>query len=191
MTDMTRYKTKYPGVLLRVAERVGGSGLEKIYYMAFKRDGKTVEAKAGRQYMDDMTPAKAANLRAGVLEGKQQTRKEVREARAAAKTAEQARPTLACLLEAYRQSKPDRNWATDMSLFTHYLEVFIGNTTLSEIRTADMDASRPRMPKAGKSAQTTKQALALVKRIIRFGVKHGLTPMPAPSRLSSSQKWTM
>ena len=80
-------------------------------------------------------------------------------------------------------SIPDRNWATDRSLYRHYLFTVVGRKTPCELLTADMDAVRTSMFKAGKSAQTVKHALALVKRIIRFGVKRGMPPMPDPSRL--------
>ena len=182
MSDMRREKTQYPGVFYRMAERIGGPGMEKVFYIVFKRDGKTVETKAGRQYKDNMTAASAARLRAAMLEGKESTRKEKRQAREAAKVAEAMRPTLSRLLEAYKESKPDRNWATDISLFNKYLAVF-SEKTPCELLTTDMDAIRTSMFKAGKSAQTVKHALALVKRIIRFGVKRGMTPMPDPSRL--------
>ena len=61
---MKRYKTKYPGVFYREGQRIGGKGLEKIYYIVFKKDRKVIEEKAGRQYADDMTPARAAGIRA-------------------------------------------------------------------------------------------------------------------------------
>ena len=73
MSDMRREKTQYPGVFYRMAERIGGPGMEKVFYIVFKRDGKTVETKAGRQYKDNMTAASAARLRAAMLEGKVST----------------------------------------------------------------------------------------------------------------------
>jgi len=45
---MKRFKTKYPGVFYREAERIGGPGKEKVFYVVFKRDGKTIEEKVGR-----------------------------------------------------------------------------------------------------------------------------------------------
>lgn len=69
-----RNKTKYPGVFYREAQRVGGRGTEKVYYVVFKKNGKLIEEKAGRQFVDDMTPAKAANIRGELIEGKRLTR---------------------------------------------------------------------------------------------------------------------
>src|SRR4030067_977106 len=77
---MKRHKTTYPGVFYREAERIGGKGLERVYYIVFKQGGKVFEEKVGRQYADDMTPARAARIRAERIEGRRQSRKEIREA---------------------------------------------------------------------------------------------------------------
>ena len=68
---MKRLKTDYPGVFYREADRIGGKGKERVYYVLFKKDGRLHEEKVGRQYADDMTAAKAARICAidqGVLE---------------------------------------------------------------------------------------------------------------------------
>jgi hypothetical protein len=79
---MKRYKTTYPGVFYREADRIGGKGLERVYYIVFKKGGKVHEEKVGCQFADDMTPARAARIWAERIEGKRQPRKEIREAAA-------------------------------------------------------------------------------------------------------------
>jgi len=83
MAGTLRQKTKYPGVFYREAARIGGPGIEKVYYIVFKQGGKVFEEKVGRQYSDDMTPARANTIRAERIEGKRQSRKEIREEREA------------------------------------------------------------------------------------------------------------
>ena len=39
----------YAGVYYRMAERIGGKGQEKVYYVTYKKDGKLIEAKAAEQ----------------------------------------------------------------------------------------------------------------------------------------------
>ncbi len=56
------------GVFYREAERIGGRGKEKIFYILFKKDGRLYEEKVGRQYADDMTDARAARIRAERIE---------------------------------------------------------------------------------------------------------------------------
>jgi len=59
----------------REAERIGGKGLGRVYYIVFKQDGKVFEEKAGRQFKDKMTPARAARIRGERLEVRRQSRK--------------------------------------------------------------------------------------------------------------------
>jgi hypothetical protein len=49
-------------VFYREAERIGGNGLERVYYIVFKPGGKVFEEKVGRQFSDNMTPATAARI---------------------------------------------------------------------------------------------------------------------------------
>jgi hypothetical protein len=43
--------------------------------------GKMIKEKAGRQYQDDMTPSRAARLRASKIDGKKTARKELHDQR--------------------------------------------------------------------------------------------------------------
>ncbi len=65
-----RFPTKYPGIFYRIAPRVGSSGTEHVFYAVYKKDGKLVETKVGRQYSDAMTAARAANIRSELIDGK-------------------------------------------------------------------------------------------------------------------------
>jgi integrase len=180
---MKREKTSYPGVFYRVAERKGKSGEERIYYIVFKQDGKVVEEKVGRQFADNMTPAKASGIRAERIEGKRASRKEQRQAVLAAKEVDAARCTIEKLWGIYQLSLPDRkNWDTDRSHFRLYLSEF-GGKIPNEITTSDVDRLHQKLRKLGRSPQTIKHVLGFLRRIIRFGVKKGLCPAPDPSKL--------
>jgi len=79
MPGLKRVKTKYPGVYYvtgRSRTRVGRA--ERIYYIRYRKNGKEIEEKAGRQFQDEMTPAKAAKIRIECMEGKRLSRKETR-----------------------------------------------------------------------------------------------------------------
>jgi len=64
MPSLKRIKTAYPGVfyLEGISNAIGKP--ERIYYIRYRKGGKLVEEKAGRQFQDDMTPARAARIRA-------------------------------------------------------------------------------------------------------------------------------
>ena len=184
MAGKPRMKTNYPGVFFRIAERKGKSGEERVYYIVFKQDGKVIEEKVGRQYADDMTPAKASGIRGERIEGKRASRKDIRAAALAAKAAEAAKPTIARLWDQYQQTFSDRkDTKTDTLRYNlHINEIFKGKTP-HEITTLDIDKLRHKLLKTGRSPQTTKHVLALLRRIIRFGVKKGLCAATDPSKL--------
>ena len=59
MAAKKRHKTKYAGVFY--LEGISATGKpEKIYYIRYRKQGKAIEEKAGRQYQDDMTPLSSA-----------------------------------------------------------------------------------------------------------------------------------
>lgn len=184
MKTSKRNPTKYPGVFFREAERIGASGVERVYYIVFKKDGKVYEEKVGRQYADDMTEAKASRIRGERIEGKRASRKEVREAKEAKRRENENRPTIARLWYLYGESlirgKPS---AQDQSRYTLYLEPSFGTMVPDEILTPEVDRLRVRLVKQGKSPQTVKHVLALLRRLIKFGVKKGLCEAPVPSKL--------
>jgi integrase len=170
---MKRHKTNYPGVFYREAERIGGKGLERVYYIVFKKDGKVIEEKAGRQFKNDMTPAKAAKIRAERIEGKRKSRKEIREEREAAKKAEAARWTVVRLWQEYTTHRQIKGLAQDRSRFEKYIAPTWGNKEPHQILPLEIDRLRLRILK-DKSPQTAKLTLALLRRIINFGVKRQL-----------------
>ena len=60
MPSMKRVKTKYPGVYYIQARSVAKGKPEKVFYIRYRKNGKMVEEKAGRQFKDDMTPARVS-----------------------------------------------------------------------------------------------------------------------------------
>jgi hypothetical protein len=63
MPRQDRCKTRYPGVYC-----IDGK-IERIYYIFYRKNGKQVEEKVGPQFRDDMTPARAARIRAPRFKG--------------------------------------------------------------------------------------------------------------------------
>lgn len=172
MATMQRFKTAYPGVFYIEAKAVGRAGVERIYYIRFKRTGKLVEEKAGRQYQDDMTPAKAAGIRARKIEGKQQTNEELRQEKAGFAD----RWTIEKLWTEYRKHLPGGEATKpDISRWNLYLQKSFGGKEPIELVRLDIDRLRINLLKK-RSPQTTKHAVALLRRIINFGIDRGLVP---------------
>jgi integrase len=165
---MKRHKTTYPGIFYREAERIGGKGLERVYYIVFKQGGKVFEEKVGRQYADDMTPARASLIRAERIEGRRQSRKEIRETAAVTKW------TVDRLWQEYIGPKPkSTGFQTDRYRYQKFLQSLFGGKEPKAI--AQIDTHRLRITLANTLApKTVKNVLELLERVINFGVKKGL-----------------
>jgi integrase len=171
---MKRHKTEYKGVYFREAERIGGKGTEKVFYIVFKKNGKVFEEKVGRQYADNVTAAKAGRVRAERIEGRCKSRKEVREQVKAAKLAEAGKWTLDKLWQEYEANKADSKAInTDKGRFEKYLSPSFGNKEPHEIIRLDADRLRIGLLKTLKP-QTVRHVFGLLKRIVSFGVARQL-----------------
>ncbi len=169
-----RIKVKnYAGVFYREADRVGGKGKEKIYYIIFKKDGKNLEEKAGRQHANNMTPAKAASIRAQRKEGKRLSRKEIREKAKAKRDAETNKWIINRLWTEYKRRNPALNFATDDSRFEKYISPALGQKEPKDLLPLDVDRLRINLLKI-KAPGTVRNVLELLRRIINFGVKKRL-----------------
>ena len=185
MPAKQRFKTKYPGVFFLNGISTKGKP-EKIYYIRYRKDGKMVEEKAGRQYQDDITPAKASGIRSDRIEGKELSNIETRQKDMAKKKAEQNKPTILNLWNEYKKVNPElKGMITDQNRFQNHIEPFFGKKTPEEIMVLDIDRLRLKKLK-GKAPATIRNTLELLRRIVNFGMKRnrcsGLTfklEMPA------------
>lgn len=129
----------YPGVYYRIADRIGGKGEEKVFYVVYKKDGRVIEAKAGRQYKDAMTPAKAARYRSMLIEGREKTPQEQREAKAQ----EAARWTIERLWNEYRKHLTGGEASKqDLSRWKLYLQKPFAGKEPKELVKLDVDRLR-------------------------------------------------
>jgi integrase len=164
-----RIKTRYPGVYYIESVIPGTNKPDKIYYIIYRRQGKLIEEKAGRQSSEDMTPARASAKRTARIEGKQLSNKSRRKL-------DKAGWTISDLWEEYKLQKPNlKGFSSDQSRFKRYIKSTFGNKEPAKIIQLDIDRLRIKLLKT-KSPQTVKNTLALLLRIINFGFSKGLTP---------------
>lgn len=183
MAKVKRFKTRYPGVFYIEGKHPATGKPEKIFYIRYRRNGKEVEEKAGRQRVDDMTAARANTMRGERIEGKELSNTAQREELQAAIEAEKNRWTIDRLWNEYRNQRVDnKGLKVDHNRFVKHIQPVFGNKVPTEIITLDVDRLRVRLLKT-KSPQTVKHILALLKRVINFGVKKGLCSAPEPSKL--------
>jgi integrase len=171
MPRQERLRTRYPGVYY--VEGTGGDGKpERIYYIFYRKNGRQVEEKAGRQFKDDMTAVKASHIRTQRLHGKAPTNQERREAQNSAQDVW----TIDRLWQEYSAQKIDsKGLRVDRGRYDNYLKANLGQKEPRNIAQLDLDRLRIGLAKTRKP-QTVKHVLALLNRIINFGANKGLCP---------------
>ena len=174
-TSFQRITTKYPGVFYIIGQAVTSGKSEKIYYIRYHKGGKLIEEKAGRQFQNNMTAAKAATMRTERINGQQPTNKERREAARLAKLAEAGKLTIARLWEKYKAAVPLKGIKTDESRYKKYIEPTFAEKEPHELVQLDFDRLRIQLLKSLKP-QTVKHILTLILRIINYGKNHDLCP---------------
>lgn len=179
MPTLKRVKTKYPGVYYIRGTSPADGKPESIFYIMYRKDGKLIEEKAGRSRTEDMTPARAALLRGAKIKGEAPSNEQKREEAKKAKEEEASRWTFERLWTKYLESKPDlKGRKQDENRFEKYLKPAFGDKEPKEITPLDLDKLKLQDLK-GKSPQSVKLTLALLKRLARFGAKMRLCePVP-------------
>ena len=160
-----REKTEYPGVFFRMVNRRTKPGKkQKCFYIIFKQNGKAFEEKAGLQYEDAMTAAKASRIRSQRIEKRRLSPKQKRE---------QNRWTINSLWNEYVKHRGGDVNHADNSRFRKYLEPTIGNKRPDELKPKHIDKIKLEYL-AGKSNGTISEVLSLIGRITRFGSEKDL-----------------
>jgi integrase len=174
MPKQPRVKTRYPGVYYIEGTSSNGRS-EKLYYIHYRKNGKLIEEKAGRQFKDDMTAAKAANLRTLKIEGDRPTNQERRDIQQESKDIW----TVNRLWETYKTHKPGlKGLVTDENRYCKHIKQILGSKEPAELTPLDVDRVRLRMLKTHKPG-TVKNVLELIRRLANFGVKKHLCSGPS------------
>jgi integrase len=173
MPAKKRIKTKYLGVYFIKGKSVSGKP-ERIYYIRYRKKGRMVEEKAGRQFQDDMTPARASQVRTRRIDGSELSNRGRREADEAKKVAELGRWTIDRLFNEYFKGRPDnKSRSIDKGRYINYIKPHFGHKEPKVILPLDVDRLRISLLKK-RSPQTVKHILNLLTWIINFGVKRNL-----------------
>ncbi len=170
MPKFQRFKTNYPGVCYIEGKALDGRP-EKIFYINYYRNGKRVEEKAGRQFRDKMTAARANQIRTRRIEGDQPSNQEQRQA------SQKQQWTLDRLWTEYSAPLPKKgkSFVTDFGRYKNYIQSDLGQKEPKDLSPLDVHRLRIRLAKIRKP-QTVKHVLLLLQRLINFGFKKGLCP---------------
>lgn len=168
MPKYKRFPTPYPGVYFIEGKALDGRP-EKIFYVSYYRQGKRIEEKAGRQYRDAMTPARASQIRTRRLEGELPSNQERRE------RAKEQKWTIENLWAEYSAplSKNTKSYITDFGRFKNYLKPTLGGKEPQGIAPIDVHRLKAKLSRTHKP-QTVKHVLQVLQRLVNFGIKKGL-----------------
>jgi integrase len=178
MPTLARKKTSYKGVFYIDGTDPATGKPEKIFYIRYRKAGKMIEEKAGRQ-SEDMTAARANLLRAERIHGKKPTRQEAREQRKATEKAEADRWTINRLWQEYKERKPGlKGLVTDENRYQNHIKPLLGDREPSSVTPFDVDRLRLNLLKTRKPG-TVKNVLELLRRLVNFAAKKHLCPVPS------------
>ena len=183
-------KTKSIGIRYRQhATRKHGVNFDRYFTIRYKVNGKEKSEGLGwgsEGWTEKKAAAVLAELRANHTTGQGPVtlaeKREIKRAKEATKAAEelsrQNRWTIQKLWEAYTNQLSKGANRTDKSFYKNYLKKSFGPKEPEQLVKLDTDQLRINLLKK-KSPQTVKHVLALLTRIINFGVNHGYTaPLP-------------
>jgi len=169
-----RNKTIYPGVNYEEGVSPSLGTPERVYYVRYRKDGKLIEEKAGRQYQDAMTPAKASVIRAERIRGKELCNTQRREIAKKKKESEKGRYTIERIWREYKRQRVfNKSLSIDDNRFKNHLKPSFGKKEPQEIIQLDVDRLRLKLMKK-YNPQSVRHILALLRRLVNFGVKKGL-----------------
>jgi len=162
MPALSRIKTKYPGVYY--IETDPG---RRAYYIRYRKDGKLIEEKTPAR-----STAQANQIRVKRVTGDPSNRER------RSMIAEKRNRTIENLMLEYFSTRPKGKYLRDdEKLYKNHLSEAFGQKTPEEIKSAEVDRFKNRLLEKRKPA-TVKHILALLQRIVNFGVKqrlcHGL-----------------
>ena len=130
----------YAGVYFVEVPRSTGHGMEKVYYVRYRKQGKLIEEKVGGQYRDNMTAAKASSIRGLRMEGKDASNEEKRAAVRAAKMAEESRYSFDRLWSLFEEAKSsNRSIKDDRIRFNLHIAPSLGTKSIPELTIHDID----------------------------------------------------
>ncbi len=177
----------YAGIFYTEIPRTSGRGLEKIYYIRYRKDGKLIEEKVGGQYKENMSPAKASTIRANRIEGIDISNNEKRIAIKEARDAELNRFTIERLWNLFAEDRRGiKTLDDDRTRYNLHIDPYIGLKTVDELTIQDIDKVRRNLEKKGRSPQTIKHVLTLIKRIFNFALNKGYVEF-IPAKLQNIQ----
>jgi len=139
MPAMKRIRTSFPGVYYIISSYNKAGKQERIYYIRYRKNGKLIEEKVGRQYEDGMTAEKAVAIRSECMVGNRLSPKEIRGQEKIEKEApRQKRNKVEPVGDAY-QNLLEEKWLLFMQSATEGFAILDSELTVTEANSAALE----------------------------------------------------
>ncbi len=161
--------SRYAGVHFIYGTSAKGSK-EKIYYIRYRKNGKEIKEKAGRQYKDSMTARKASLLRASRLNGTELTNVERRSIEKELKAKKVW--TFDLLWADYESCKVNKGMVKDRNRYIKHIQPCFSKKEPSSITHVDIEQFKTSL--SGKKPASIRNTLELLRRIANYGQKKQL-----------------
>ena len=170
MSNQKRIKTKYPGVYTLLPNAQLSNKQEHTFYIRYRIGNKQIEEKIGRKILDNMSAAKASQIRLQRMNGQSLPNSEQRKK----EQTREIRWTVEALWEEYksRRSSSDNFRRDDVRMSKHVIPIF-GNYLPSEIPPEEIDSFRTEKLKTYAPA-TVRNMLALLRITLNFAAQNHL-----------------
>ncbi|MEG2173364.1 MAG: site-specific integrase [Desulfovibrionaceae bacterium] len=160
---------------------------ERIFYILYRqgrgRGAKLVKEPVGNASAG-MTAAKAAQIRADRMRGKEQSNTEHRAAEIAARRADESRWPLGRIWQAYQDAHTESaSRKIDCTRYNAHLKKRFGDMLPADITTADVERMKGALLKVGRKPATIQRIMVVLRAVINFGVQHGHCPPIDPGKL--------
>ncbi|AGC50671.1 site-specific integrase [Lawsonia intracellularis] len=183
MPKITRHKTRYPGVYYIFQRRLDKHGVEKTFYILYRRCGekKLIEEPVGRE-SSGMTAATANNIRGLRAIGKELSNVEKRKKEK--EKQQNQKVTLQTIWDKYQLIYSEKkSLKQDISRVKYLSDLMHKSPDI--LTTNDIDTLRKKLTltkssKGGASLSpaSIKHILVLLKRLINFGIQRNLCIKP-------------
>ena len=155
---------RYPGVHFIYCKSANDTE-EKIYYIRYRKDGKEIKEKAGRQYKDSMTARRASLLRAMRINGSELTNTQRRSKNKELKA--KLVWTFDLLWTDYSNCKSNKGMTTDRNRYIKHIHPFFGHREPGSITHIDIETFKNSI--SGRKPATIRNILELLRRIANYG----------------------
>jgi len=175
-------RTKFPGTYYILGTDPRGK-VERIFYVSYRLDGKQHFEKIGREFADKMTAAKANQIRADKIRGKELPNVEQRKAARAEAAAHDSRWTVGKLAEEYFTHRDrQKTVQVDRYLYKRSLAADFADLTPEEVDPLSLDRFRKKLSQRKSSRggnplspTTVRNTMALLRQIVNHGMERNLT----------------